>query len=195
MNPYQIRIAEKEDTSTILAIYAPFILDTTTSFEAEVPTEAEFYQRIQNILKESPFLVCTYQSKVIGYAYASLHRARQAYSWNREVSVYIAPEFHGKSIGTALYTTLIELLKLQGYTNVLAGITLPNPASVAFHRSMGFQLVGTYEKVGYKFGQYIDTQWWALFIGQNSPKKIQHLADILETKDWKEAIQKGLAKI
>ncbi|MEN0047918.1 MAG: N-acetyltransferase family protein [Bacteroidota bacterium] len=195
MNPFKIRLAEQRDTSALLAIYAPFILNTTASFETEVPTEKAFYQRIQNILKESPFLVCTHHSRVVGYAYASPHRARQAYAWNREVSAYIAPGFQGKRIGTALYTTLIKLLKLQGYANVLAGITLPNPASVAFHRSMGFQLIGTYEKVGYKFGRFIDTQWWGLFIGGDSAKEIRLLEGILGTESWEEAIQKGIAVI
>ncbi|MEM8525621.1 MAG: N-acetyltransferase family protein [Bacteroidota bacterium] len=195
MNPYQIRLAKREDTRAILNIYAPFILNTTSSFETEVPTEAAFYQRIQNILSESPFLVCTYQEKVVGYAYASSHRARAAYGWSREVSVYIAPDFHGKKIGTALYTSLIELLKLQGYTNILAGITLPNPVSIAFHKSIGFQPIGIYEKVGFKFGNYVDTQWWSLFVGEEPPKVIKSLEEILETAEWELVIEKGLMLI
>ncbi|MEL6719451.1 MAG: N-acetyltransferase family protein [Bacteroidota bacterium] len=195
MNPYHIRLAEKKDVPSILDIYAPFILNTITSFETKVPTIDEYYQRIQKILEESPFLVCTHQSKVIGYAYASPHRSRQAYAWNREVSVYVANDFHGKKIASALYTALFELLQLQGYANVLAGIAQPNPASVAFHRKMGFKLVGTYEKVGHKFGKYVDTQWWALFIGEESAKEIKPLEQILITEEGKTAIEKGLSYI
>lgn len=187
-----IRLAERKDTKGILAIYAPYIENSAFSFETTVPTEDAFWQRIQKTLTTSPWLVCTIDDKVVGYAYAGAHRYRAAYQWNQESSVYVHPGFWRRNIAKILYITLIELLKIQGYTNLLAGIVLPNPPSIAFHQSLGFQLIGTYHKVGYKFGQYHDTQWWELFIGDgNSPRQILPMKELIAHEEWQSILKNG----
>ena len=154
-----IRAATLADVPAILGIYAPFILDTTVSFEYVVPTVAEFAQRVEHIQKRFPYLVAEEDEQVMGYAYASAHRERAAYQWSVDTSVYIHPDAHRRGVARQLYMTLFDLLRRQGFYNAYAGITLPNPASEAFHRSMGFRPVGVYENVGFKFGTWHSTEW------------------------------------
>jgi phosphinothricin acetyltransferase len=85
---------------------------------------------------------------VVGYAYAGRHRSRGTYQWSVEVSVYVAENQHRRGVGRALYTSLVECLRLQGFFHAYAGITLPNPASVGLDESLGFQPVGVYKDVG-----------------------------------------------
>ena len=154
-----IRAATLADVPAILGIYAPFILDTTVSFEYVVPTVAEFAQRVERIQKRFPYLVAEQDEQVIGYAYASAHRERAAYQWSVDTSVYIHPDAHRRGVARQLYMTLFDLLRRQGFYTAYAGITLPNPASEAFHRSMGFRPAGVYENVGFKFGTWHSTEW------------------------------------
>ena len=116
--------------------------------------------RIATTLRHLPWLVCERQGEVLGYVYASPHRARPAYQWSVDVSVYIHPGARRIGIAQALYTSLFQLLVLQGFCNCYAGITLPNPASVGLHESLGFQPVGVYQNVGYKLGAWHDVGWW-----------------------------------
>jgi L-amino acid N-acyltransferase YncA len=170
---FTIRLVNEEDVPGILAIYAPYILQTAVSFETEVPSREAFWQRIKKILEESPWLVAEKEGEIAGYAYAGPHRSRAAYQWNREVSAYVADKFQGKGLGKALYSRLFEILKQQGYANLLAGVVIPNPASEAFHRKMGFQKIGVYHKVGFKFGKWYDTSWWELSIRNEHPGDIR----------------------
>jgi L-amino acid N-acyltransferase YncA len=155
-----IRLARPDDAPMIHAIYVPFVENTPISFELVSPTEQEMRQRIEQTLLTHPWLVCEEQGEILGYAYASQHRTRQAYQWSADVSAYVHERWRGKGIGKALYTTLFALLHLQGFYNVYAGIALPNPASVALHEAMGMQQVGIYSQVGYKLGAWYDVGWW-----------------------------------
>lgn len=159
-------MATPADALQILAIYTPYILHTTTSFELVVPSLPDFRNRMKKYLSEAPWLVCVEQEQIIGYAYASPHRGRAAYQWNREVSVYVEKAFQRQKIAHALYDRLFQLLQLQGYTNALAGIVTPNPASERFHQYIGFTKVGTYKKIGYKLGQWRDVTWYEKFLQQ-----------------------------
>jgi phosphinothricin acetyltransferase len=103
-----------------------------------------------------PWLAFDSDGAVLGFAYASPHRARAAYRWSVDSSVYVRSGTRHRGIAKALYGALFELLRRQGYVNVYAGITLPNPASVRLHESTGFSLVGTYARVGFKFGRWHD---------------------------------------
>lgn len=158
----EIRIATPEDAESITAIYAHYVRDTVISFEQEPPTLEEMRERVLNTLRLCPWLVCVEGSEVLGYAYANRHRERHAYQWSVDVSVYIHSEHHRKGIGKTLYATLFSLLRLQGYYNAFAGITLPNSGSVGIHESFGFQLVGIYRSVGFKFDRWHDTGWWQM---------------------------------
>jgi L-amino acid N-acyltransferase YncA len=98
--------------------------------------------------------------RVVGYAYASPYRDRAAYRWAADVAIYVAPEHQGRGIGRDLYKALFELLATQGVRTACAGITLPNEASVALHVKLGFQLVGIYQRIGWKLGAWHDVAWY-----------------------------------
>ncbi len=155
-----VRLATADDAEGILAIYAPIVRETTISFELEPPTVAEMRRRIETTLARLPWLVCESGRGVEGYAYASKHRERAAYQWSVDVSVYVAEGMRGKGLGRRLYTSLLRMLQDLGYYSALAGIALPNPASVTLHEAMGFRPIGVYRKIGYKLGAWHDVGWW-----------------------------------
>lgn len=193
-----IRLAKKKDANSILAIYRPFIEKTPVTFEETVPTVAQFWERIQKTLPDYPWLVCEINHDIAGYTYATAHRERASYRWTKEVSVYVHPNYMRHGIGVGLYTALIELLKLQGVKNILAGITLPNKGSVDFHESFGFSSIGIYTAVGFKLGRWHDVGWWELRVdhSENRPdKKLKTLDEVVNSEDWNAAIEKGMEKI
>jgi Sortase and related acyltransferases len=159
-----IRPARLSDSEAIAEIYAPYCTDTVISFEIEAPPVDEIRQRMEKVMKSLPWLVEERDGKVVGYAYASPHRERLAYQYSVEVSVYIDKNYHKQGIGKALYMQLFEQLRELGKFNALAGITLPNQASVGLHEHLGFLHTGTYSKVGYKFGAWHDVGWWQLVL-------------------------------
>lgn len=144
----------------MLAIYRPFVEKSAVSFETEVPTVEDFAARIAKALGGWAWLVAEADGRCAGYAYASRHRERAGYRWSAEVSAYVDPEFHRRGIGRALYLELFEDLAGKGYCNAYAGITLPNDASVALHRSVGFEPIGVFRAVGRKFDAWHDVSWW-----------------------------------
>jgi len=159
----RIRLANTKDAPAILAIYSPFCLEQShVSFEVVPPTLKDMQERIETILEGLPWLVWVEEEKVLGYAYAAPHKPRAAYRWSVDVSAYIDPAKRKGGVGSSLYKTLFEILRLQGYFNAYAGITLPNPGSVGLHEKMGFTLVGTYQQVGYKGGAWHDVAWYEL---------------------------------
>ena len=158
----QIRLANEHDAAGILEIYAPFIRNTSLTFETEVPTLNEFRERIKSYLVTWPWLVCDMDGTLAGYAYGTRHRERTAYQWCVEVSVYIHDDHQRSGIARALYTALIEILKQQSFRNVYAVINLPNDKSVAFHESCGFVYFATYKNVGYKLGNWKNVGWWEM---------------------------------
>lgn len=159
-----LRVATPDDAEAIAAIYAPFVRDTVISFETTVPDTAEMARRISTTLEIHPWLVAEEAGRVIGYAYASQHRTREAYRFSCDVTVYLAEDARGRRLGTRLYTELFRFLRAQGFRNAFAGIALPNPASVALHESVGFGHLGTYRDVGFKLGAWHDVGWWQLVL-------------------------------
>jgi len=154
-----IRSATPDDAADTLKIYAPFITGTCATFETEVPSVEEFRDRIEGIARVYPYLVCEIDGKIVGYAYASRHRERAAYKYTADASIYIAPGYHRRGIGKALNTRLFEMLRERGIYTVLAGVTLPNAASIGLLKSLGFTEVGVYRNVGYKLGRWLDLMW------------------------------------
>jgi phosphinothricin acetyltransferase len=154
-----IRIATRDDTAGMLEIYSPFILNSGITQETEVPSVEDFQQRVISNLTERPWLVCEINNVIAGYAYAGKHRDRKGYQWCTEPSVYISEKYFGLNVANALYTALFDILKLQGYVNAYAVITLPNDRSVAFHKKFGFSYLTTYKKIGYKLGKWHDVGW------------------------------------
>ena len=184
-----IRLARADDAPAIQAIYAPVVSHTPISFETTPPSIEEMSQRIEQTLKSFPWLVYEDTGELLGYAYASQHRIRSAYQWSVDVSIYVHEHSRRQGIGRQLYAALFKLLRQQGFYNAYAGITLPNPASVALHEAMGMQPLGVYQKVGYKLGAWHDVGWWQGLLQPHSanpsaPKSIVEM----QITEWKELV-------
>jgi len=162
---WTLRRAEPSDAAGLVAIYAPFILDSHVSFELEVPSIEEFAQRVAATTGQFPWLVAEDADGIAGYAYATSFRARPAYQWVAESSIYLAPRARGTGLARRLYGALLRALEWQGYCRVYGGVALPNAASVAFHEALGFTPIGTFERVGYKFGRWHDVGFWVKELG------------------------------
>jgi phosphinothricin acetyltransferase len=152
-------MATADDAAAVRAIYAPMIESTVISFELVVPSEEEMAARITERQPAHPWLVAE-GGGVLGYAYAGRFAGRPAYDWSVDTSIYLAEAARGRGVGRALYDALLAVLTAQGYRQAMAGVALPNPASVGLHEAAGFQLVGVYRSVGWKFGSWHDVGWW-----------------------------------
>ena len=151
-----IRAATAADAAACAAIYAPYVTDTTISFETEPPGTAELAERIAAANRSHAWLVLEEGGQVVGYAYAGPFNPRAAYRWSCTVSVYLAPGLRRSGAGRALYEALFSRLAERGYRTVLAGMTLPNPASEGLHTALGFQPVGVHHRIGFKNGAWHD---------------------------------------
>ena len=154
-----IRIARESDIPQMLAIYGPYVLTTTYSFEYEVPTESEFLDRFRRITAQFPWLVWEEEGRILGYAYGSAPFERVAYQWCAEDSLYLLPEAQGKGIGKKLLLCLEKLLTFQGYRKIYAIITEENIRSRSFHGSLGYTLCGDFRDCGWKFGRLLGVVW------------------------------------
>lgn len=180
MREVHIRQAGLEDAAQLAEIYAPYC-DTPISFEEVAPSAAEMAERWRMNWPIYPWLVAERQGRLVGYAYACGHRQRAAYRWTAESSVYLRQDCQGQGLGRLLYQHLLEILQRQGFRTVLAGITLPNPASVGLHQAMGFEAVGTYREVGFKQDQWRSVQWLARSLeGPTPPAETLWLPEIGE---------------
>ena len=156
----RIRQAQPEDGASIAAIYEPYIRDTVITFEEKPVTADEMSQRIAQTLPRYPFLVAEDVGQVIGYAYGGPHQARASYRWSVNVAVYIAGTHHRRGIGSTLYGQLLRLLAAQNLVTAIAGITMPNAASIRLHESVGFKPIALYHNIGFKLGAWRDVGWW-----------------------------------
>lgn len=184
-----IRLARPDDAESIRAIYEPIVRDTIISFELEPPTAEECRRRIEQRLQTHPWLVAELDQRVVGYAYALPFRTRPAYQWTAEVSVYVDTKNHRQGLGRALYTSLFSALERLGYRTLVAGVALPNPASVALHERMGFEPVGVFKNVGFKFNMWIDVQWFSRSLGDSSSPPAHEPIPLPKYKDPKELLR------
>lgn len=162
------------------------------------PDEAEMAARVRRILERLPWLVAEESTGVIGYAYAGPHRGdRPAYQWSVEVSAYVDVSSHRGGVGRALYSALFDVLRLQGFRNAYAGITLPNRASEAFHRAMGFELVGVYRDIGYKMGAWRDVAWSSLVLAahDSDPAPPVPIAEVVERPELRNLLRQAADRI
>jgi L-amino acid N-acyltransferase YncA len=160
-----IRPADPQrDAAACAAIYAPSVESTPISFELVPPDAAEFAKRIARYSVTHQFLVAESGGEVVGYAYACRWAERPAYDWSVETSVYVDAGHHGQGIGRALYSELFDRLRPQGFRIAVAGITLPNPASIGLHESMGFEPIGALRDIGWKEGAWRDVGYWQLYL-------------------------------
>ena len=164
-----IRIALESDVPAMLAIYAPYVENTTVSFEYDVPSEETFLQRFREITRQFPWLVWEEDGRVLGYAYAARPFERAGYSWCAEPSIYLHDDARGRKIGQKLYAVLEEILKKQGYCVSYALITSENLASLRFHEKCGYSTVAVFPDCGRKFGRWLGLHWMEkrLIISEN----------------------------
>lgn len=160
-----IRPALPADVPAILEIYAPYVVEQVVSFETTLPSLAAMTERVREVSAQFPWLVCEDDGVVTGYAYATKFRARAAYDWSVESTVYVRAGCERRGVGRALYGALFPLLAAQGVVNVVGALTLPNEGSVRLHESMGFRPVARFPGIGFKNGEWLDVGFWQLELG------------------------------
>ena len=172
-----IRVARESDAAALRDIYAPYVERTAVSFEYEAPDVATFLERIRHVQERYPYLVAEIDGRIVGYAYVSPFKEREAYAWAVETTIYIREGWKGKGCGKQLYLALEKILKKQNIQNLNACIAYTEQedehltnASMEFHSHMGYQLVGTFHKCGYKFGKWYDMIWMEKMIGEHPLK-------------------------
>ena len=138
-----LRRASAEDAARLASIYAPYVRDSVVSFETEAPDAAAMAERIEAAGDLYPWLIAEEDGMALGYAYASAFRARPAYRYVVETSVYLTPAAQGRGIGRLLYGALIRTLEAQGFAQAIGAITLPNLASVRLHDTQGSVKAGS----------------------------------------------------
>ena len=163
-----IRAAIADDAAGCALVYAPYVSGSVISFELEPPDASEMLRRIESA---HAWLVAEHDGRIVGYAYGSPHRERWAYSWAADVAVYLEAEHRGRGLGRRLYAELFAILRSRGLRMLCAGVTQPNPASDGLHRSLGFEEVGVYRRIGWKNGAWHDVRWYQLDLaaGDDSP--------------------------
>ncbi len=172
-----IRTATPGDAPGLLAVYAPYVLETAVTFEYEVPGTDEFAARISAILVRYPYLAAELDGRIIGYASAGSFHARAAYDWSVETSIYVDRSRRRAGIGRALYEALEACLREQGITNANACIAVPAAEpdpylgrdSAAFHARMGYRLVGEFDRCAAKFGRWYDMVWMEKHLLRHAP--------------------------
>ncbi|RPI00261.1 MAG: N-acetyltransferase family protein [Calditrichaeota bacterium] len=163
-----IRSVMSEDAPAICDIYNHHVENTIVTFEEHPVSVAEMQERIRKIVDRYPWLILEQEGRVLGYAYACRWKSRSAYRYSVECTIYMAEDATGGGLGKMLYTALLADLKSRPLHCVLAGIALPNPASVALHESLGFQKAAHLKDVGHKFNQWIDVGYWELIFVDNA---------------------------
>lgn len=157
-----LRAATSADAEAIAAIYAPYVTDTTITFEVDPPDATEMASRIAAVTQAYPWLVAERDGVVIGYAYATRYRERAAYRWVCETAIYLAKDATKRRIGGQLYTALLDALEEWGYVAAIGVIALPNRPSVRLHEKLDFEAVGTQPRIGFKNGTWCDVGIWQI---------------------------------
>ncbi len=164
-----IRLADpKRDARQVAAIYYPYVINTPITFETNPPDGTEMYRRMKKVSETYTSLVCEHENEIMGYSYGSKFRDRSAYDWIVETTVYVREAAHGLGIGKALYASLLECLKLQGFTSAYGVIALPNNPSVSLHEHFGFTKDYLMADAGYKDGRWYDVGFWRLKLSDAS---------------------------
>lgn len=180
----RLRPATRDDAAAIAAIYAPYVTASAVSFETDEPGAAEMRLRIVAGEGRYPWLVAVDAAEgIVGYAYATGFRARPAYRFCVETSVYLDSAAQGQGVGGLLCRALIATLEAQRFAQAIAAITLPNDASVRLHERLGFTVAGVYRQVGYKQGEWHDVGLWqrALAAPADPPAEPLLLAELSQS--------------
>ena len=156
----EIRLAKIEDADDIAEIYNHYVVNTHHTFETERISREVMTTRIRSVGKRFPFLVAEADGSVVGYAYATRFKLREAYEHSVEVSIYVKNDAKQRGLGTSLYEELFRRLEDTHVHAMIAGIALPNEASIRFHEKLGFEKVAHFREIGYKLGRWIDVGYW-----------------------------------
>ena len=177
-----LRIAVIEDVPEMLAIYAPYVENTTVSFEYAPPTLEEFTRRFTAYTRQFPWLVWEEDGKILGYAYASAPFTREAFGWCAEPTIYLRPEACGKKIAAKLYAVLEEILWRQGYQVLYALVCGENKPSRRFHEKQGYAKCAEFPSIGFKMGRWLSLIWY---------EKRQKMANFpsISPRPWSEVVQ------
>ena len=188
---FHIRLVKPADYAAILNIYSPYVTSTAVTFEYDVPSLSDFSERIKNICSHYPCLVCEANGEIIGYCYSGIHRVKTAYQWSTECTIYIAQAYHRKGIAKELYKTLFAILKLQGFVNVYAGVSVPNEQSEKFHIKSGFTEIGLFEKIGYKLGQWHNLKFFQLILNEHSANPLPpvSIGEVQKTEEFRKILE------
>lgn len=157
-----IRSVQLTDAEQIVEIYNYYIENTHHSFEIESVNLYDMRQRIAALSENYPYLVAQENGEIVGFAFASCFKPRSAYKYSAEISVYVKKDLKQKGIGTKLYEKLFAELDQMNVHAIIAGISLPNDASVKLHEKFGMEKVAHFREVGYKLGKWIDVGYWEL---------------------------------
>ncbi|MBB3658806.1 phosphinothricin acetyltransferase [Rhizobium sp. BK650] len=165
-----LRDALASDLPAITEIYRESVLNSTSSYEITPPTETEMAARFSAICEQGyPYIAAAGEDgTLIGYAYASAFRTRPAYRWLVEDSIYLGTEARGKGIGKLLLGELISRCTVSGFRQMTAVIGGASPASIALHRSLGFEKIGIMKGAGYKHGRWLDTMLMQRELGEGT---------------------------
>lgn len=178
-----IRTAQMSDVKSILEIYAPYVKNTSYTFEYDIPTYEEFSKRFEEHVKDCPWLVYECDGEILGYAYGGKAFSRAAYQWCAEVSIYLREDAKNRGIGSKLYTVLEKLMELQGYKIFYALITSGNVNSIKFHEKLGYVTIAVFPECGFKFDTWHGVTWMEKRMGKDEKPKEALLA-------WGEVINK-----
>lgn len=182
---YIIRTATPSDAAGVLAVYAPYVEQTTVSFEVDVPSVEEYAQRIEHKLAATTFIVLVDKETghIAGFAYNGSFRERPAYDWASEISIYLSPEHQGRGLGSILLETLESLMRAQGVVMSEACITSSNTDSIAFHAKHGYAVCGEHHRCGFKLGSWLDVTWMEKELAPAPPYPVPcHPADAETTE-------------
>jgi L-amino acid N-acyltransferase YncA len=168
-----VRDATADDAEACAGVYRPYVLDTATTFELEPPTVAEMAARIAAAVRRYAWLVLEQDGRVVGYAYAGEFKSRAAYRFACEVSVYLEMGLRRTGGGRALYEVLLPRLAARGYRIAVAGMTLPNAASVGLHAALGFADGGVHRRIGWKRDAWYDVAWMQLDLGPSDDPPVE----------------------
>ncbi len=155
------REAGEADLAAIAAIHAPYVTDTVATFDEEpLPVEGWREKWRSACDADQPWYVCEEGGKVLGFAYCGSFRPKAAYRLTVETTIYLDRDAAGRGLGRSLYSDLLAEAGRRGFHLAVAGVTLPNDASVRLHEGFGFTPVGVFTEVGHKFGEWRDVGWW-----------------------------------
>ncbi len=168
-----MRLAGSGDWEAMRAVYGAY-MGSSVTFEVELPSREAFQARMERMAASHPALAAEEGGELLGYAYAHAPWERAAYAWNAELTVYLRPDARGKGLGSALYGALLELLALQGARVALGVVALPNPASEALHKSLGFREAARFVRAGFKAGAWRDVVWFSKLLrsGDEAPSPL-----------------------